>query len=127
MKKLIITWQRLVSDNNTCPRCGSTEEELNKAELQLKEKLNPLGIEVIVEKIEISLEKFQENPTQSNKILFNGVLLEDLIGAETGQSQCCDVCGDNECRTVKVGEELYETIPSDIIIKAGLIVAQTMS
>jgi len=123
-KNLVITWQRLISEGNTCPRCGFTEDELDKAALQLKEKLNPLGIDVILEKNELTLEEFKKDPIQSNSILFNGKPLEDLVGAETGQSQCCDVCGDNECRTVKIKEELHETIPADIIVKAGLVAAQ---
>jgi DNA repair exonuclease SbcCD ATPase subunit len=122
-KNLVITWQRLISEGNTCPRCGSKEDELDKAALQLKEKLNPLGIEVVLEKTELTLKEFKKDPIQSNRILFNGKSLEDLIGAETGQSQCCDVCGDKECRTVKIEEESHETIPADIIVKAGLVAA----
>ncbi|MBC7131250.1 DUF2703 domain-containing protein, partial [Candidatus Bathyarchaeota archaeon] len=30
MGTLRIKWQRLVSDGQTCPRCGSTEEELER-------------------------------------------------------------------------------------------------
>ena len=123
-KKLFITWQRLISKGNTCPRCSSTEKELDKAIMQLKEKLNPLGFEVILEKRELTLEEFNKNPVQSNKILFNGRLLEDLIGVGTGQSQCCSVCGDKECRTVKTEKESYETIPTDMIVKAGIAAAQ---
>lgn len=122
-KNLVITWQRLISEGNTCPRCGSTENELDKAVLQLKEKLNPLGIEVVLEKTELTLKEFNKDPIQSNRILFNGKLLEDLIDAETGQSQCCDVCGDKECRIIKIKEESHETIPADIIVKAGLVAA----
>jgi len=120
-KILTISWQRLVSDGGTCPRCGSTEDELDKAILKLKSALSPLGIKVELQKSELSLEEFKKNPVKSNTILFNGISLEDLIEAKTGQSQCCDVCGDEECRTVEVGGESYETIPAELIIKAGLI------
>ena len=123
-KNLIITWQRLISNGNTCPRCGLTETELDKAILQLKRKLNPLGIKVILKKIELTRQEFEKDPIQSNKILFNGKLLEDLINVKTGQSQCCDACGDNECRTVKIGDQSHETIPASVIIKAGLIVVR---
>jgi hypothetical protein len=30
-KSLVISWQRLISNGDTCPRCGSTEDELDKA------------------------------------------------------------------------------------------------
>jgi len=117
---LVITWQRLISEGSTCPRCGSTEDELNKAILQLKEKLDLQGIEVIIEKIEMTIEEFKKNSIESNRILFNGRSLEDVIGAKTGHSKCCDVCGDEECRTVEIKEKTYETIPAKMIVKAGL-------
>ncbi len=117
---LVITWQRLISEGSTCPRCGSTEDELNKAILQLKEKLDLQGIEVIIEKIEMTIEEFKKNSIESNRILFNGRSLEDAIGAKTGHSKCCDVCGDEECRTVEIKEKTYETIPAKMIVKAGL-------
>lgn len=122
-KILIITWQRLISEGNTCPRCESTEDELNKAILRLKGKLNPLGIEVILKKKELTLEKFKNNPVESNRILLNGRLLEDVINAKTGRSQCCDVCGDEKCRTVEIKEKSYETVPVKMIVKAALKVA----
>lgn len=122
-KILTISWQRLITEGNTCPRCGSTENELDNAVQQLKEKLASLEIDVILEKKELSLEEFKKDPVESNRILFNGHSLEDVIGAKTGQSQCCDVCGDEECRTVEIGGQSHETIPSEIIVKAGLKVA----
>ena len=120
-KVLMISWQRLVSDGSTCPRCGSTEDELGNAVERLKNAFSPLGVKVELQKNELTLEEFKKDPIKSNKILFNGIPLEDLIEAKTGQSQCCDVCGDEECRTVEVGGELYETIPVDMIVNAGLI------
>jgi len=119
-KSLVISWQRLVSDGSTCPRCGTTEDELEKAVLWLKEQLDPKGIKVILEKKELTVEEFRQNPLESNQILFNNQSLEDLLDAKTGQSKCCDVCGDEECRTTEVGEKKYETIPAEIIVKAGL-------
>lgn len=122
-KILTISWQRLIEEGNTCPRCGSTENELGDAVRQLKEKLASLEIDVILEKKELSLDEFKKDPVESNRILFNGRSLEDIIGAKTGQSQCCDVCGDEECRTVEINGQTHETIPAGIIVKAGLKVA----
>lgn len=120
---LSIVWSRLVSENKTCPRCESTEKELDNAVQKLKELLAPMGIQVVFNKTELTPEEFNKNPMQSNLILFNGRSLESLIGAQTGKSQCCDVCGNKECRTVKIEEESHETIPADIIVKAGLVAA----
>jgi hypothetical protein len=119
-KSLVISWQRLISNGDTCPRCGSTEDELDKAILQLKEKLKPQGIKVILKKKELTLEEFGRDPLKSNKIMFNNQLLEDLLNAKTGHSKCCDVCGDEECRTTQMKEKIYETIPAKLIVEAGL-------
>lgn len=126
MKTLKIRWQRLISDGQTCPRCGSTEEELKKAISTLKQSLAPLGVEVVLEKVELSVTEFKKDPLRSNQIWLNDRQLEDWIGGETGQSPCCEVCGPSECRTVGVGEEVYETIPADLIIKAGLLAASQL-
>lgn len=119
-KSLVISWQRLVSDGSTCPRCGTTEEELDKAVSQFKEKLNPQGIDVVLRKEELTLEEFKQNPLMSNRITFNGQSLEDLLNAKTGHNKCCDVCGDEECRTVETGGTNYETIPAELIVEAGI-------
>lgn len=118
---LKIEWERLVSDGQTCPRCQSTEDELRKAVDYLATILKPRGIRVLLEKREIALQEFQKNPLQSNRIIINGKLLEEYIQAETGKSPCCSVCGPNDCRTIVVNDkQVYETIPAELIIKAGL-------
>lgn len=119
-KTLTISWQRLVEAGNTCPRCGSTDNELAVAIKKLREKLASLDIAVVFEKKKLSLEEFKKDPVASNRILFNGRSLEEIIGAKTGQSQCCDVCGDEKCRTTEIDGLSLETIPAEMIIKAGL-------
>lgn len=123
MKTLSITWQRLLSDGQTCPRCGSTETEVDKAADALKQSLTPLRINIVLEKSELSAEQFAKNTLQSNTIRINGRLLEDWLGARAGQSKCCDVCGPNDCRTLDAGGEVYEVVPAELIIKAGLLAA----
>jgi hypothetical protein len=125
-KTLIIKWQRLVSDGQTCSRCGSTEEELEKAIPTLKQSLIPLGIEVVLEKDELSVAEFKKNPLQSNQIWLDDKPLEDWIGGNVSQSPCGEVCGPSECRTVGVGGEVYEVIPADLVIKAGLLAASEL-
>ena len=39
----------MISKGETCPRCGSTEQEIEKAVLTLKQSFAPLGIKVILE------------------------------------------------------------------------------
>jgi hypothetical protein len=126
LKTLKIKWQRLVSEGKTCPRCGLTEGEIEKAVSVLEQFLLPLGIDVILEKSELSVKEFEKNPLESNKIWINGRPLEYWIDGVTGQSACCDVCGSSECRTVEVEGEIYEAIPADLIVKAGLFAASNL-
>jgi hypothetical protein len=123
MKTLTIAWQRLLADGQTCPRCGSTENEVEKAVALLTQSLAPLGVAVVLEKSELSNEQFAQAPLQSNAIRIDGKLLEEWVGGKTGQSPCCDVCGPNDCRTVAVGSEVFEVIPTELIVKAGLLAA----
>ncbi|MGB5091068.1 MAG: DUF2703 domain-containing protein [Nitrososphaeraceae archaeon] len=123
---LKIKWKRLISNGETCPRCGSTERELRKAVSTLKNSFAPLGIKVILEKEELSDTEFKKDPLQSNRIWIDNRLLEDWIDGRVGQSPCCDVCGTHDCRTVEVQGQAFETIPAHIIIKAGLSAASQL-
>lgn len=119
---LVIEWQRLLDEqNSTCPRCGSTEHEVEKAVQHLKQVLTPEGIAVDLMKKAIDPETFKNDVLQSNKIMIAGKSLEEWLGAATGQSICCEVCGDAECRTVEYANQSHETIPADLIIKAALL------
>jgi len=122
-KTLMIKWQRLLTEGQTCPRCGSTEDEVEKAVTVLGQALKPLSIEVVLEKGELSVEQFKQDTLQSNKVWINDRLLEDWLGAQTGQSECCEVCGPNVCRTMAVAGEGHEVIPVELIVKAGLLAA----
>ena len=124
MKTLSIEWQRLLDEHEqTCPRCGSTEQEVEKAATSLDRELKPFEINVSLVKKAIDPETFMKDVIQSNQILIAGKTLEDWLGAETGQSPCCEVCGDAECRTVEYADQTHETIPADLIVKAGLLAA----
>lgn len=124
MKTLIIEWQRLLDKNKkTCPRCGSTEQEIEKAVTSLNRELKPFEINISLVKKAIKPETFRKDVLQSNKIVIAGTTLEEWLGAETGQSPCCEVCGDAECRTVEYADRSHETIPADLIVKAGLLAA----
>lgn len=126
MKTLNVKWQRLVSEGETCPRCGSTEKEVDKAVSTLSQSLAPLGIEVRLKKEELSVPEFKKNPLQSNRIWINNRLVEDWIGGKAGHSACCDVCGPSECRTLEMEGKIYEAIPADVIVQAGLLAAAEM-
>jgi hypothetical protein len=123
MKTLIIQWQRLLVDDGTCPRCGATEQEVDRAFMSLKQSLSQLGINVVLEKKTLDLAVFKKNPSQSNLIMIGKKTLEEWLKAHTGASSCCGPCGDSECRTIETQGKIYETIPAELIIKAGLMAA----
>lgn len=123
MKTLRIKWQRLVYEGETCPRCKGTETEIEEAVSSLKESLQPLGVEVLLEKEEITMERFEKDPLQSNRILINDIPLEDWVGGKTGRSPCCSICAPSDCRTLEIKDEIFEVIPKDLIYEAGLVAA----
>ena len=124
MKKLVIEWQRMLDEQKqTCPRCGSTEQEAEKAAQELNQLLNQSEIVVNLVKKAIDPVSFKKDVLQSNKILIAGKTLEEWVGAKTGQSKCCETCGDAECRTVEYADETHEAIPADLIVRAGLVAA----
>ena len=124
MKELPIVWQRLVSDDGrTCDRCGATRTELTSAVTLLRRSLSPLDIEPMLEQREIDDATFRSDPSLSNRILIAGKPIEEWLHADVGRSRCCSVCGDAECRTVELGDTTFETIPEQLIVRAGLIAA----
>ncbi len=121
MKTMTIRWQRLVDEKGlTCDRCGDTGLAVEEAYLKLKNSM-PLGIDVVLKKETITTSAFSEAPLESNRIWIGEKPLEEWLGATTGQSQCCSVCGDNDCRTTIMDGVSYEAIPTELIVKAGLI------
>jgi len=127
VRPLRIVWQRLVdSSGQTCSRCGTTSQALERAVRKLKDALGPLGLEPTLETKEIDVESFKADPSASNRIWIAGRPLEEWLGARAGSSRCCSVCGDAECRTVEVQGIVFEAIPEDLILKAALVAAAQM-
>lgn len=131
MKVLAIRWQRLVDESGkTCQRCSSTEKEVQKALKNLKESLAPLGIKVALEKKALDPDVCAKDILQSNRIWIGEKSLEEWLGASVDKSLCGFCCAELddevECRTVEVKGQVYETIPADLIIKAGLLAASKL-
>lgn len=127
MKILPILWQRLVTEGETCQRCGSTQQNVLGAMAKLAAALGPLVIQPTLETREIDDAAFRDDPSQSNRIWVAGQPLEHWLGATVGNSPCCSVCGDLPCRTVQVGDDTYETIPEALIVSAAMMAAAQMT
>ncbi len=128
MKILTIRWQRLVNEKGqTCERCGSTEKELQKAFKSLKKSLATLGIKVVLEKKALDPATCAKDVSQSNRIWVGEWPLEEWLNAQVGKSSCATCCAelgsDVECRTIEIEGQTYETVPAELIIKAGLLAA----
>jgi len=127
MTTLTIQWQRLINDSNqTCDRCKNTGDAVETAFKKLQKALAVLSIQVKLETKSIDYSAFKNDPLQSNQIWISGKPLEEWIGGSVGQSQCCDVCGDSECRTISIGTNTFETIPEELIMRAGLLAASEL-
>lgn len=126
MMELPILWKRLVKDGSTCERCGSTLRQLESAVGKLQVALRPLGIEPVLATETIDDRSFIADPSESNRIWIAGQPLEQWLGATAGMSRCCSVCGDSDCRTLELGGHTYETIPEELLVKAGLVAASQL-
>ena len=127
MTELTITWQRLIdSTGSTCPRCAGTQRQVQQAVDRLRAALEPLGVHPVLEMREIDPATFLQQPDQSNRIWVGGRPLEDWLGARSGSSQCCDACGDAECRTLEIDGTSHEVVPEALLVRAGLIAASQL-
>ena len=127
MATLTIRWQRLVDEaGRTCVRCRTTGQSVEAAYQLLKQSLAPLGIEVELQITAIDPDTFAKNPIESNRIWIGEDSLEDLLGAKVGQSRCCSVCGESDCRTVTLDGVTHESITTPLIVNAVLAAAARM-
>lgn len=127
MTELTITWQRLIdSTGSTCPRCAGTHQQVQQAVDRLRAALEPLGVRPVLETREIDPATFLQQPDQSNRIWVGGRPLEDWLGARSGSSQCCDACGDAECRTLEIDGTSHEVVPEALLVRAGLSAASQL-
>ncbi len=119
---LQIRWQRLVdAKGQTCDRCGLTEKAAEEGVKKLRRSLKAVDIEVVLEKVAVSSAEFSKDPLESNRIWISGKPIEEWLGATIGKSRCSGPCGDAECRTITVDGRTYASIPSELIVKAGLL------
>lgn len=92
----------------------------------LRAVLQPLDIEPVLEVREIDRVAFVGDTLASNRIWIAGRPMEDWLDASVGSTTCCSVCGDAECRTVKVDGAEFETVPKELVLRAALIAAASL-
>ncbi len=117
-----VRWQRLVdAKGQTCDRCGLTEKAAEDGVKKLRRSLKAVGVEVVLEKVAVSSAEFSKDPLESNRMWIADKPIEEWLGATIGKSRCSGPCGDVECRTITVDGRTYTAIPSELIVKAGLL------
>jgi len=124
MTALEIEWRHLEKDGRTCLRCADTLQSLQQVVARLAAECAPRGVTLTYRETKLPPERLPE----SNLILFNGVPLESVLpGAAAANSECLscgDLCGQPSfCRTVTVGNRVFEAIPATLIRQAACAVA----
>jgi hypothetical protein len=121
---LVIEWKHLDAAGETCDRCYDTGENLHAEIKRLQRKLEPQGI--TLQLIETKLD--EANVKESNQILINGVMIEQIIGLQVQENHCAscsDLVGsETYCRTIMFNGEEFEDVPAKAIRQAVMKVLQ---
>jgi len=118
-KRLEIEWKHFAVGDKTCERCGKTGETLKSVVEDLRKEFLPVGVKINL--TETLLDKTRM--AESNEILMNGRLIEDLLVvgvASTDCPSCGTLAGESTCcRAIDIDDTLYEDIPAALIRKAA--------
>ncbi len=118
-KRLEIEWKHFAVGDATCERCGKTGDSLKSVVEDLRREFGSAGVKINL--TETLLEKTRM--AESNEILMNGTLIEDLLAAgvvSTDCPSCGTLSGESTCcRAIEIGDERYEDIPPEMIRKAA--------
>ncbi len=119
MKRLEIEWKHLDKDGQTCERCGDTGHTVRRVVKELESELRPKGWEVTFQETLLTDKEIPE----SNEILLNGVLLEEILPQASKSENCCSSCEEllglpTLCRTIEYQGQTYEAIPPELIREA---------
>lgn len=121
---LVIEWKHLDAAGETCDRCYDTGENLHAEIKRLQRKLEPQGI--TIQLIETKLDG--ANVKESNQILINGLLIEQIIELQVQENYCAscsDLVGsETYCRTIMFNGEEFEDVPAKAIRQAVMKVLQ---
>lgn len=119
MEQLMIEWKHLDVEGETCDRCKETGKNLKDEVDRLNSELNPKGIELILKETRLDESALEE----SNAILLNGILIEEVVDIQVVENYCAScselVEGDAYCRAVVYQGKEYEEVPLNAIRDAS--------
>jgi len=108
---LRIEWRHYDKSGATCERCGDTGLNLK----QVVEEYAAKGVAIELKETMLDESRISE----SNLVLINGIPLEELLAATTGESDCpscsCLTGSDTSCRTVQCDGETFEELTPELI------------
>lgn len=108
-----IEWRHYDKAGATCDRCDDTGANLK----QVIAEYAAQGVVIELQETLLNGERISE----SNLVLINGVPLEKLLTATTGESDCpscsCLTGSETSCRTVQWGGKVYEELTPELIRK----------
>lgn len=116
MKEITIKWKHYAKEGETCTRCNKTGANIKIAIKELSKKYNEIHFDYIEK--ELNAEKMHE----SNSILINEIMIEDILGLKSSENHChsctCLSGADTNCRTIEANEKTYEDVPPEFIVLA---------
>lgn len=128
-KKLNVEWLHVGADvTHTCERCSATGTTLTAVITEMEPELARKGIVIVYTETVLPFEKLPE----SNTILINGRPLEKYLTNARIIQTCCESCAcigeqdSAECRAIQTPDELYESLPADLIKRVLMIAADRM-
>jgi len=125
MNNLVIEWQHLEKDGQTCLRCAETGKEIGVIVEEIAESCAPKGVHIEFKETKLG----EEDIPKSNSILFNGTPIEEVLPNMQVSSNYCGSCSklvgkETYCRTVEYEGETFAAIPGSLIRKAACSVAK---
>lgn len=110
---VVIEWRHYDKAGATCDRCGDTGANLKQVIAEYA------GQGVLIELQETFLN--EEQISESNLVLINGVPLEELLAATAGESDCpscsCLTGSATSCRTLQCDGETFEELTPALLRK----------
>ncbi|WP_319577989.1 DUF2703 domain-containing protein [uncultured Methanospirillum sp.] len=128
-KELYVEWLHVGADvTHTCVRCSATGTTVAAVIKDVEPELTGRGIQIVYTETVLPSEQLPE----SNKVLINGKPLEEYLTNARVVQTCCESCAciveqeSAECRAIQTPDELYESLPADLIRRVLMIAADQM-
>lgn len=120
---LDIEWKHLDRAGSTCDRCGDTGDQLRSLAVRLARCCAPDQLRVQLRETKLAPDQLSE----SNVVLFNGRVIEDILPRTTVTETDCPSCTEltgapAACRALLAGGERHEVLPLSLLWQAATTV-----